>query len=317
MIGAFTVSGVVRAAIVIEFVRRREHLDFNVAVAKLASALAVGIPAAGHQPRAPTPLVESSAPIWNPILPVPSDAPALMQRNGRTVELINPKHTGTPKERASYRPVMGWTYRDADRQLLGYVLRMAAPPWLSPGGGKWFVPITYCIGPGGAHRWCVVPFPAPRPLYGLAELAARPAAPVIVTVEGEKACRAARRLLPEYVAVAWPGGCKSIAHIDWSPLGGRDVLLALDNDQWARQAADGWVDRGGKHHPGIAERLAPPWLSPGAQRVRVVDPPADLEEGWDLADAAAAGWSHAQAAQWLTEHLRPARLGRARTSWIC
>jgi hypothetical protein len=146
-----------------------------------------------------------------------------------------------------------------------------------------------------------VGFPAPRPLYGLNELAARPKAPVIVAVEGEKTCNAGRRLLPGYVVLTWPGGSNSIAHVDWRPLIGRDVLLLLDNDDAARKAADGRIDPGGDRHPGIAELLAPI-----AQRVRVVDPPADLDEGWDLADAEAEGWSQADAGRWLLAHLRPA-----------
>jgi hypothetical protein len=46
---------------------------------------------------------------------------------------------------------------------------------------------------GGKQQWRWESWPDPRPLYGLAELANKPAAPVVV-VEGEKACDAARRL---------------------------------------------------------------------------------------------------------------------------
>jgi hypothetical protein len=137
--------------------------------------------------------------------------------------------------------------------------------------------------------------------HGLNELAARPKAPVIVAVEGEKTCNAGRRLLPGYVVVTWPGGSNSIAQVDWRPLIGRDVLLLLDNDDAARKVADGRIDPSSDRHPGIAELLAPiTW------RVRVVDPPADLQEGWDLADADAEGWSPAEALGWMIEHLRPA-----------
>jgi hypothetical protein len=233
---------------------------------------------------------------------VPRDAPPLLFPDGRTIELINPKQAGTQKESVRFRPVMWWPYRNAEGLLHGFVLRME---FRKPDGtrGKWTPQITFCAGPGGARRWCVVGFPKPRPLYGLAELVARPHAPVIVTVEGEKACDAGRRLLPEYVVATWPGGCKSIMHVGWSPLGGRDVLLVLDNDQWARQTADGWIDRSGNHHPGLVELLAPI-----AARMRVVDPPAELPEGWDLADAEKEGWTQTDAARWLVEHLRPAHV---------
>jgi hypothetical protein len=60
----------------------------------------------------------------------------------------------------------------------------------------------------------------------------------------------------------------------WSSLGGRDVLLVLDNDQWAPQSAEGWVDRSRKDHPGLTELLAAI-----AKRVSVGDPPAGGSEG--------------------------------------
>jgi hypothetical protein len=141
-----------------------------------------------------------------------------------------------------------------------------------------------------------VPFPKPRPLYGLYELIARPQEPVIV-VEGEKACDAGRLLLPGYVVVTWPGGSKGIAHVGWSPLAGRDVFLLPDADKPGRDAMDGW-SKGGERVPGVAELLAPI-----ADRVRVVDPPRYLPDGWDLADAN--GWSQTDAARWLAAYVRP------------
>jgi hypothetical protein len=60
---------------------------------------------------------------------------------------------------------------------------------------------------------------------------------------------------------------------------------------------DGWCKTGGRV-PGIAELLAPI-----VGRVRVVDPPRFLPDGWDLADAN--GWSQTDAARWLAAHVRP------------
>ena len=167
---------------------------------------------------------------------------------------------------------------------------------------KWTPQITFCAGPGGECRWCIVPFPKPRPLYGLYELIARPQEPVIV-VEGEKACDAGRLLLPAYVVVTWPGGSKGIAHVGWSPLAGRDVFLLPDADTPGRDAMDGW-SKGGERVPGIAELLAAV-----AERVRVVDPPRHLPDGWDLADAN--DWSQTEAARWLMANLRPGGVATA------
>lgn len=296
----------------VSFVMRYHNLDRADAVEKLASEVGLDRSKPSQQrpdvaSRRPPPAADKEQ-TWIPVLPVPRDAPPLLRPDGRTIELINPKQAGTQKERVRFRPVMWWPYRNAEGLLLGFVLRME---FRKPDGtrGKWTPQITFCAGPSGARRWCVVAFPEPRPLYGLAELAARPQAPVIVTVEGEKASDAGRRLLPEYVVVTWPGGSKSITHVDWSSLGGRDVLLVLDNDQWARQAADGWIDRSRKHHAGLVELLAPI-----AERMCVVDPPAELPGGWDLADAEKEGWTQTDAARWLVQHLRPANVIAAATA---
>ena len=289
----------------IAFVMQAENLGYAEAVeklaaeARLAGAKATAAPRASSDPRPRPAAVAEPAPSWVPILPIPSGAPALMRPDGRTVELINPKQAGTRKERTSYRPAAWWLYRDAEGRVIGYVLRMEFP---KPDGqrGKWTPQINFCAGRDGTRRWCIMPFPSPRPLYGLDELAARPDAPVLA-VEGEKACDAGRRLLPGYVVVTWPGGSKGIAHVDWAPLAGRDALLLPDADKPGRAAVDGWINQAGEPVPGIAELLAPI-----ARRVRVVDPPADLQKGWDLADAEAAGWSPTDAQRWLLEHLRPA-----------
>jgi hypothetical protein len=86
-------------------------------------------------------------------------------------------------------PSATWHYRDADGRLLFLVARFDPP-----GERKQILPLT-CDGSG--WRWRAPP--APRPLYGLDRLAARPDAAVIVT-EGEKASDAAAALFPDMVA---------------------------------------------------------------------------------------------------------------------
>lgn len=60
---------------------------------------------------------------------------------------------------------------------------------------------------------------APRPLYNLHHLAARPSADVIV-VEGEKTADAASKLFPDHVATTWPGGAQGVNSADLRPLPG-------------------------------------------------------------------------------------------------
>jgi hypothetical protein len=112
-----------------------------------------------------------------------------------------------------------WTYRDTAGAVLGHVARYDGPD------GKVVIPYFKRDG----DRWRSGAAPVPRPLYGLDRLAARPDAAVLVA-EGEKACAAAARLLPDYVATTWLGGAKAVGRADWSPLAGRTVAVWPDAD---------------------------------------------------------------------------------------
>jgi hypothetical protein len=79
--------------------------------------------------------------------------------------------------------------------------------------------------------------PKPRPLYGLNRLSEHPDAPVCIT-EGEKACEAAQKLLPDYVCVTSSGGASAAEATDWSPLSGRKVSIWADNDEPGRKYAN-------------------------------------------------------------------------------
>jgi putative DNA primase/helicase len=129
-------------------------------------------------------------------------------------------------------------------------------------------------------QWLWKAPPAPRPLYNLAAIAARVDAPVLI-VEGEKTADAAAKLFPSAVAITWPSGCKAIDKADWSPLIGRNCTLWPDADAPGIQAMD---------------KLQGKLLGIGAAQVRIITPPADVPEGWDLADA---DWSIAEAAAYL------------------
>jgi putative DNA primase/helicase len=129
-------------------------------------------------------------------------------------------------------------------------------------------------------QWLWKAPPAPRPLYNLAAIAAKVDAPVLI-VEGEKTTDAAAKLFPSAVAITWPSGCKAIDKADWAPLIGRNCTLWPDADAPGIQAMD---------------KLSAKLLKLGAAQVRIVTPPPDVPEGWDLADA---HWSIAEAAAYL------------------
>jgi hypothetical protein len=196
---------------------------------------------------------------WTPIVPVPSDAPS------------------APTQHPTLgHPTATFTYRAADGQVNGYVLRF------DHAGGKEFRPLTYCMHSGKSLRdWRWSTWNKPRPLFSLDKLCNRPAAPVLI-VEGEKAAGAAEQLAPGYVCITSPGGSKSAAQADWTPLNGRDVVIWPDNDDPGRQ---------------YAATVAKLCGAAGALRVSTVTPPVGMPTGWDAADAVADGFDEAQAAR--------------------
>lgn len=194
---------------------------------------------------------------WLIAMPVPAEAPA------------------PPK----LHPALGvasavWSYRDTAGAALGYVRRY------DNANGKVFLPLTYWTNgapTGGEWRW--KSWPAPRPLYGLDRLAARPEAPVVIC-EGEKAAEAAGKLLPDHVAVTSANGSNAAAKADWSPLQGRSVVIWPDADAPGRR---------------YATAVATILTQLGAAAVAVVTPPSGCAAGWDAADALAEGWTKAGA----------------------
>jgi len=171
-----------------------------------------------------------------------------------------------------------WCYRNADGEQLFWIQRID-----KSNGKKLFIHRVWLD--GAWHRPSrrdsfTCDWPSPRPLYRLADLTARPDAPVLV-VEGEKCADAAATLFPTAVCCAWPNGSNAINKADWSALAGRRITLWPDADDAGRQAM---------------AKLAPKLLQAGALQVRIVTPPEDAPSGWDLADA---DWSPTEAGAYL------------------
>ena len=188
-----------------------------------------------------------------------------------TFTLHKPRQQGQRPEPPSKRAESVWRYSDT-------FLVCRFP-------GKKIRPLWW---DGTAWRWKAPP--APRPLLNLDQLRTRTG--TVLIVEGEKTADAAARLFPKAVVTTWPSGCKAIDKADWSPLQGRRVILWPDADQPGRQAMDL-----------LAQRL----LRLPVDRVQIVTPPADVPEGWDLADAA---WSPEQAEAFIKANIaEPLQLG--------
>ena len=188
-----------------------------------------------------------------------------------TFTLHKPRQQGQRPEPPSKRAESVWRYSDTFL-VCRFPGKKIRPLWWDGTSWRWKAP------------------PAPRPLLNLDQLRTRTG--TVLIVEGEKTADAAARLFPKAVVTTWPSGCKAIDKADWSPLQGRRVILWPDADQPGRQAMDL-----------LAQRL----LRLPVDRVQIVIPPADVPEGWDLADAS---WSPEQAEAFIKANIaEPLQLG--------
>lgn len=211
-------------------------------------------------------------------------------------EEIDPK-TGKRKPfKMRLPPPKVWEYRLADGSLFGAVARWDFNPPLN-NLTKMVLPCVYAE-IDGEQRWAWAGFgeaEGSRPLLGLMDLVAKPAATVLV-VEGEKTRDAAARYMPDnWICVTWQGGGKAWKKTDWLPLAGRRVVIWPDKDAPPIDAKTGEVQ--------IDARTGKPKLPPGEQTVRdlflhlsdvgagvaqvpVYGPRMDMvpNNGWDLAD---------------------------------
>jgi putative DNA primase/helicase len=176
------------------------------------------------------------------------------------------------------KPSTRWEYRTADGALFGYVYRFDPP-----GERKQIMPVVWARNESGREEWRWLGFPKPRPLYGIDQALHFDGSPIIVT-EGEKAADAAKRLMPDYVAITSQGGSKAPKESDWSLLKNRDVLIWPDNDP-----------EGFAYAAYVAEVLQAQGCK--VQRLKI---PADWPEKYDAADFEADGrpidWLHEQLA---------------------
>lgn len=87
---------------------------------------------------------------WQPIRPVPNDAPAMPKAHPAR---------GVPARIS--------TYREEDGRLIGYVCR-----FVTSDGGKDDIPLSFCRHEkSGKQEWRWMSFGKPRPMYGLEQLA--------------------------------------------------------------------------------------------------------------------------------------------------
>lgn len=209
---------------------------------------------------------------WVPVLPVPEDAP--------------PPPAAHPKRGV---PSVRYTYRDEASRVLYIVDRHEAAPPLHP--RKDFYPACWCRDKRGRHAWRWQSPDAPRPLYRLDALAARPEA-LVILAEGEKAADALAGLAPDAVTMCWPGGSQAVKKADFSPLVGRDVVLWPDADvpgtKAMRVCAQAVADAGARSVRTLCvATLARVMISLDGE---LIEEHRELPAGWDAADAVNEGW---------------------------
>lgn len=151
-----------------------------------------------------------------------------------------------------------WTYRDAEWNEVGHVLR-----WDRESGAEDIRPLAKTV-----DGWVVGAMPEPSPLYRRGEIGQSDA---VFVVEGEKAADAGCSIGLNVTTSS--GGSNAAAKSDWSPLAGKQVVIVPDNDQPGRKYAETVA--------GIVTRLDPP------ATVRILDLSNDwpeLPNKGDLAD---------------------------------
>ncbi len=232
---------------------------------------------------------------WVPLAPVPRNAPP--------VPLAHIKRG---------KPDSSWAYRDEAGLLLGYIWRFTTSD-----GGKEIIPFTFCRhAETGAQEWRNVQFAEPRPLY-VPGVALREGVTKLI-VEGEKCADAAHGAVADrFDVVSWPGGGKALDKVDWSRFVEGDKVIIwpdcdaqrekLTKEEAAGISADSKPLLPEEKQPGIstAEKIAQKLLARGCiVRIVAIPAPGEKPAGWDVADAAAEGWSGEQIKAFVLEHLR-------------
>lgn len=288
------------------------------AAVELANRLGIALPPlekARRSPRkavvpkpvlAPVVVAEPAAPAedkmprtwWEPLRPVPEDAPAPPKAN---------QERGIPARIA--------TYREADGRVIGYVCR-----FITSTGGKDDIPLVYAKhAKSGKCAWRWMATAKPRPLYGLDRAAALPEATLLIT-EGEKCADVAHEQLPELASLTWSQGCNGHSKSDFEAIADRPVKKAIlwpdadcQRERLSKAEKESGVDPESKPYlladkqPGMKAMLAvAARLHALGFKVWLMDIPAPGEKpgGWDIADAVAEGFTAVTLANYIREKAR-------------
>ena len=249
--------------------------------------------------------------VWTPRI-APEPLPPKVERITAKPPTGAPEPTFTHREYGEPQVII--PFRDADGQILGYECRWATVNRAGePDKEVRILSWGRRDQEGAKWRWGWGHFNKPRWIWGLDLLAARPDASFAI-FEGPGKARAAADLLPMYVCIAWTGGANSWHRHDWSPLAGKRGIIWPDADS---QLASEVSARSAGCAPGdllpyewqpgpraaleLARLLADPARL--ACEVKLIDV-RDQSGGWDIGDAAAAGWTPSEVFEWAKQRVR-------------
>jgi hypothetical protein len=212
---------------------------------------------------------------FDAIVPVPSDAPAFSSTSRRF------------RSKTHGYPVKHWTYRDADGRVMGYVARYEKR---DENGkiDKMIWPWTFALR-DGKREWVVGAMPDPRVPYNLDKIANAPLDAVIQWHEGEKACDAGAEIFPDWIPTTTVGGGSAPHMTDFGAFAGRRVVLFPDADA----AGVEYVQLVGMRllEVGASVRIARFPTTFTVEDGVLVKRPYLMEEGDDMADHRAKGWT--------------------------
>ncbi|HOY71083.1 MAG TPA: DUF927 domain-containing protein [Methylotenera sp.] len=205
------------------------------------------------------------------VIPIPSDAPPLLNTFGK---LGVPEHD--------------YIYHNENGQPVCHILRFK-----KTNGAKQFMPQTLHRNENSKLLWKAEGLPTPRPLYNLHLLTQRKDAPVLI-VEGEKAADAAALLFPNHVVTTTMNGAQSPESSDLTPLLGREILIWPDNDEsgtiYTNKLVKLLCDQDAVARISILQPIVDFPIYDMAKKP-LLEPGFKPSEGWDAADALAEGWT--------------------------
>jgi len=186
-------------------------------------------------------------------------------------------------------PANVWTYRNADGSLYGWVCR-----YNMKDGHKEIIPWLWGHDRAkGKDMFRMKGFPEPRPLYNLHRIAASadaPQMPPILYNEGEKDADASGALFPNWIPTTPQGGSKAWHKSDHSPLRGRLVIRAPDNDGPGYDMALEMEQLYGIPVRDLRILRFPTHVRP--RNGVLVPEPYVIGDGWGAADHVREGWTH-------------------------